>query len=53
MRILADENVDTEWIRALRGDGHDVARVVDVNELGVSSADPDVLAVASQRNRVC
>jgi hypothetical protein len=27
--LLADENADTEWVQALRGDGHGVARVVN------------------------
>lgn len=52
MEILADENVETEWIRALRDDGHDVSRVVDVEELGESASDPAVLNVAVQQNRV-
>lgn len=52
MRILADENGETEWIQALRDDGHDVRRVVDVDELGVSATDPEVLAVARQTNRI-
>lgn len=52
MDLLADENIETEWVQALRGDGHDIVRVVDVEELGVSAADPDVLTVAAQRNRV-
>lgn len=50
MELLADENVDTEWIQALHGDGHDVARVVDVDEPG--AADPTVLAVAIRSDRV-
>lgn len=52
MKLLADENVDTEWIRALRDDGHDVVRVVDVEELGVSAIDLDVLNVATKADRV-
>lgn len=52
MELLADENVATEWIRALRDDGHDVVRVVDVEDLGPSASDPDVLAIATRRNRV-
>ena len=35
MELLADENIETEWVQALRDDGHDVVRVVDVEELGV------------------
>ena len=52
MDLLADENVETEWVQALRDDGHDVSRVVDVEELGVSATDPNVLAGATQQNRV-
>jgi hypothetical protein len=50
--LLADENADTEWVRALRDDGHDVARVVDLSELGVGSPDSEVIAVATRANRV-
>lgn len=52
MELLADENVETEWVQALRGDGHDIVRVVDVDELGVSATDSDVLTVATQQDRV-
>ena len=30
MELIADENVETEWVQALRDDGHDVVRVVDI-----------------------
>jgi hypothetical protein len=52
MELLADENVDTEWVQALRDDGHDVLRVVDIEKLGVSATDPNVLMAAAQRDRV-
>lgn len=52
MDLLADENVETEWVQALRDDGHNVVRVVHIEELGVSATDSDVLRVAIQRNRV-
>ena len=52
MELLADENIETEWVKALSDDGHDIVRVVDVEELGVSATDPNVLAGATQRNRV-
>lgn len=52
MELLADENVETEWIQALRDDGHDVVRVVDIEDLGVSASDPDVLSVATRKDRV-
>ncbi len=52
MDILADENIETEWVRALRDDGHDVTRVVDAESLGVSATDPTVIATATQQSRV-
>lgn len=52
MDLLADENVETEWVHALHDDGHDIVRVVDIEDLGVSASDPDVLAGAGQRDRV-
>ncbi len=52
MELLADENIETEWIQALRDDGHDVVRVIDINDLGMSATDPDVLAVATREVRV-
>jgi hypothetical protein len=52
MELLADENAETKWIQALRDDGHDVVRVVDIEGLGVSATDPSVLSVASQQSRV-
>ena len=52
MELLADENVETEWVQALRDDGHDVVRVVDIEELGVSATDPNGLMAAAQRDRV-
>lgn len=52
MDLLADENVETEWVQALRDDGHDVVRVVDVEHLGVSASDQSVLKTATEDNRV-
>lgn len=52
MDVLADENVESEWIHALRDDGHEVRRVVDVDDLGVSAIDPDVLGFAARSERV-
>jgi|GEM_PF-2031606 len=51
MDLLADENAETEWVHALRNDGHDVVRVVDVEELGVSAVDPNVLEIATRDDR--
>lgn len=52
MRILADENADVEWIRALADDGHDVVRVAETTELESGSPDPAVLTVATDDGRV-
>lgn len=52
MEILADENVETEWIGALQDDGHDVVRVVDIESLGVSAPDTEVLDAAIDRDRI-
>lgn len=52
MDILADENVEPEWLQALREDGHDVVHVVDVEGLGPSATDADVLETASRQSRV-
>lgn len=52
MEFIADENVGTEWIRALADDGHDIVRVVDIAELGESSIDKDILSAAAQSGRV-
>jgi predicted nuclease of predicted toxin-antitoxin system len=52
MELLADEHVDTEWVQALRDDGHEVVRVVVIEELGGSATDPNVLTAAGQRARV-
>lgn len=52
MELLADENIETEWIHALQDDGHDVVRVVDVEALGMSATDTSVLAAAAQQHRV-
>jgi hypothetical protein len=52
MRLLADENTDTEWLRALSDDGHDVRRVVDADSLSPGAADPAVLAAAAEADRV-
>lgn len=52
MDLLADENVEPEWIQALEGDGHDVLSVVEAEELGASSPDADVLAATGRLNRV-
>jgi hypothetical protein len=52
MRLLADENIDAEWIRALADDGHDIVRAVDAAPLEIGDLDPAVLAAATALNRV-
>jgi len=48
MRILADENVPEEYVFALRGDGHEIAYSRDIQELGPSSPDDDLVAYAEE-----
>lgn len=43
MRLLADENIDAEWIRALADNGHDIVRAVDAAPLEIGDLDPAVL----------
>lgn len=52
MRLLADENVDTEWVRSLANDGHDVVRVFDDSTLGEGASDEAVLRRARAADRV-
>ena len=52
MRLLADENIDAEWIRALTDDGHDIVRAVDAAPLEIGDPDPAVLEAATVLNRV-
>jgi predicted nuclease of predicted toxin-antitoxin system len=49
-RILADENLEPPTVRQLRKLGHDVERVVDVLETGVS--DEQVAEYAEEDNRL-
>jgi hypothetical protein len=41
-----------QWVQAPRADGHEVLRVVDIEELGVSATDPNVLMAAALRARL-
>lgn len=52
MDILADENADAEWVNALRKDGHNIRRVSDIEGLGPSSTDKEVLETAVRKERV-
>jgi uncharacterized protein with PIN domain len=49
-RILADENIEPPTVRQLRKLGHDVERVVDILEPGVS--DGRVAELAEEENRL-
>lgn len=46
MRIIADENVPEEHVRALRGDGHVVVRSRDVADLGPGATDESLVRYA-------
>jgi len=52
MRLLTDENIDAEWIRALADDGHDVVRAVDAAPLEIGDPDPVVL-MRQQHSTAC
>lgn len=49
MRILADENIESEIVAALRDAGHDVS---DVKELAPGAEDSDVLRLAREADTV-
>ena len=51
-RILCDEHVRKQTSVQLRKLGHDVERIVDVPVLGVSSDDGEIMAYASQTDRL-
>lgn len=50
MRFLADEHVKSSYLTALRSEGYEVVRVVDM--LGEGSGDPEVLAYATEQRLV-
>lgn len=52
MRLLADVHVKQAYITALREEGHDVERVVDVAELGGTATDGEILSYAVERDVV-
>lgn len=52
MRLLADAHVKRAYVTALRSDGHAVERVVDVETLGQTAADEEILADARARDAV-
>ena len=50
MKLVADEHVPPAFVKALRGDGHDVTTVGGAVELGVD--DEGILDYARERDRV-
>lgn len=50
MKLVADEHVPPAFVKALRGDGHDVTAVGDAVELGVD--DDSILDYARDHDRV-
>lgn len=50
--FLLDEDTERELAAKLSQAGHDVERVVNVDELGPGTDDPDIRAYARQRNRI-
>ncbi len=50
MKLVADEHVPPAFVKALRGDGHDVTAVGDAVELGTS--DDSILDYARDHDRV-
>lgn len=50
--IVCDENVRTAYRTVLEGEGYDVERVQDVNELGVGAADGTILTYCRETDAV-
>jgi hypothetical protein len=48
MKLLADVHVKTAYVTALRGDGHEVVRVVDVDGLGQTATDREIIVHAGK-----
>ena len=51
MDVLADANVPAEQVAALRGDGHDIVYSRDVDDLGPTATDDDILDYAARTGR--
>lgn len=49
MRLLADVHVKSAYLAALRGDGHDISRVVDV--LNETASDAEIVEHARETER--
>lgn len=52
LRLLTDENVEPQTRTYLEKLGHDVEHVVDVDDLGESSSDAEIVAYAKATDRV-
>ena len=52
MRILADVNVKEAFLTALRSEGHTVERVVDVEKLGATATDSEIISYATATDTV-
>jgi len=52
MRLLADENVPERYVRALRGDGHEVVVSRTVSDLGPAATDTEIVHYAEAESLV-
>jgi len=52
MKLLADVHVKGAYITALRSEGYEVKRVVDIKDLGPTASDAEILSYASENKTV-
>lgn len=52
MELIADVHVKTAYLTALRSDGYEIDRVVDIEALGGTASDDEILAYAAENERV-
>lgn len=52
MELIADVHVKTAYLTALRSEGYDIERVVDIEALGGTASDDEILAYAAENNRI-
>jgi hypothetical protein len=52
LKLLLDEDTEASLATHLSKSGHDVERVVEVDNLGRGSKDPEVLAYADRTDRI-
>ena len=52
LRFLLDEDTERDLAHKLRHAGHDVERVVEVDELGTGAPDDEVRSYSRQTNRI-